>query len=338
MDDKQFEQDYKKMHTQHVPDLWDRIEAGLEEEPDRKIAVWEEKPLPLRRSGIYGLAAVASFIILIGGFAVSKQLSKAVLRSGEPDMMMAEAIETEAYKTTEPAGAMAAGAAEENGTSGELRVADADEAAVSDAAGAPGAPAAAEQMPDTVLMSVNNLQIPDNARTVEADASYFSEAVLAETDLLCEATIDSVSFGYDDSGSADHVVYEVSMGEIHYAAGYVTGGESVVVTSPIVRADADEAYLLYQMKPGNTYLLPLKETADSWELIYPFAPQIQLTAERGYVFHSGFTSLVNEQTLVTKGVQEGANDFYYDRMLSRQDDTFLSDLITLVENNVQGRK
>ena len=102
------------------------------------------------------------------------------------------------------------------------------------------------------------------------------------------------------------------------------------MNSPIVRAEGDEAWLLYQMEPGKTYLLPLKKTEGNWELLYPFAPQIQLTGKQGYLFHSGYTSLINETTQVTAGVQEGENDYFYDRMLLREDEGFLSDFLELI--------
>lgn len=336
MDEKQFEQDYKKMHTQHVPDLWDRIEAGLEDQPGRTAAAAKDKPLLLRHFTVRRLAAVASFAVLVVGITLSRQARNAVLDSAQSEMMVAETSDAPPLMADEPMGAMAAAEADGNDEAaaageadGNGALADAANGSAADSAGRSGAAS---------MMRMNALPIPDNAQTVAADAMYFSEAVLKETDLLCEATIDSVSFGYNESGIADHVVYDVRISGIHYAAGYVAGNQSIVVTSPIVQADADEAYLLYQMKQGDTYLLPLKEAAESWELIYPFAPQIELTAESGYVFHSGYTSLINEQTMVTRRQQESADDYYYDRMLSRQDDTFLSDLTTLVENSVQGRK
>ena len=83
----------------------------------------------------------------------------------------------------------------------------------------------------------------------------------------------------------------------------------------------------------ETYLLPLAETEAEghYELLYPFAPQIQMVQGQGYLFHSGYASLVNEDTFVAEKPQEGSGDFYYDRMLMREDDNFLSDLIALIE-------
>ncbi|MGL5434767.1 MAG: hypothetical protein ACRDBO_05110 [Lachnospiraceae bacterium] len=309
IDNKRFEQEYKSMQNQNVPDLWNRIEAGLDSNPDRSIPEQEKKPAPFRRSPVYVFAtAAASFAVLVTVIMLSRQAESIAPEPVRTDNVMAESAGAGSadYEVAAEAPVMAEAA----DTADEADTVEAEASAV---------------------MTVNALHIPEDARTVAADASYFSEAVLQETDLLCSVVVDSVAFGYHESGNADHVVYEVTIGEIHYASGYVSDKEPITVSSPIVQADADEAYLLYQMKQGNTYLLPLKESADGWELIYPFAPQIQMIDDRKYVFHSGYTSLINQQTFVTKGEKEGANDFYYDRMLVREDETFLSDLISLVD-------
>ena len=56
-------------------------------------------------------------------------------------------------------------------------------------------------------------------------------------------------------------------------------------------------------------------------------PQIQVAPGGGYLFHSGYASLIDDSAFVVVGQQEGDNDFYYDRMLLREDSDFLSDLI-----------
>lgn len=181
-----------------------------------------------------------------------------------------------------------------------------------------------------VIQTKTRLTVPENALTLSSDTAYFSQAILQDTELLCTGTVKDASFVYDDSGRAVGVSYQLSLSQIHYAQDYIAQTDQITVNSPIVRAEGDEAWLLYQMEPGKTYLLPLKKTEGNWELLYPFAPQIQLTGERGYLFHSGYTSLINETTQVTAGVQEGENDYFYDRMLLREDEGFLSDFLELI--------
>lgn len=290
MNKKQFAQEYREMQAQRAPDLWNRIEAGLESSPARQPEAAVRKSRPYRHFRSYGLAGAAALVLLITGVRLSGSEKGAEAPKQQPNNAVAEQAEAEVM-----AGAV-------------------------------------------TVKPVNALNIPENASTIAADASYFSEAVLAETELLCEASVTSVAFGEGESGRPDHVVYEMVIDGIYYAQGYVSEQETIEVTSPIVQAEADEAWLLYQMKPGSTYLVPLKAGTGGWELIYPFAPQIEVAADQTYIFHSGYSSLINQNTVVTKGEKEGESDFYYDRMLVRTDDNFLSDLISLVKQEVQGRK
>ncbi len=63
-----------------------------------------------------------------------------------------------------------------------------------------------------------------------------------------------------------------------------------------------------------------------------------MTGEQEYLFHSGYASLVTQDTSVAVKTPEGTNDYYYDRMLVREDGNFLSDLVSLIEREAQGRK
>ncbi len=182
------------------------------------------------------------------------------------------------------------------------------------------------------LAAYQPVTVPENALTVPEDYQYFSEAVLKDTELLCGGTVTKVSLEEDSSGRAIKVVYEMTLDQVYYAEDYITGIERITVKSPIVKTDGDQAYILYQLQPGGTYLLPLIKQDGEWELLYPFAPQIQVTGDGAYLFHSGYASLVNDTTDVVIGSQEGENDYYYDRMVLRNDEDFLSQLVSLVEH------
>lgn len=188
------------------------------------------------------------------------------------------------------------------------------------------------------LAAYQPVAVPENAVTVPEDTEYFSEAILGDTGLLCGGTVKSVELEYNESGKAVKVVYEVTLDKVYYSEDYTAGMDTLTVKSPIVETEGDEAYVLYQLQEGGTYLLPLEKRDGVWELLYPFAPQIQVTGDGAYLFHSGYASLVSGDTSVVVGNQESANDYYYDRMLLRKDDNFLSDFISLVEREAQGRK
>jgi hypothetical protein len=182
------------------------------------------------------------------------------------------------------------------------------------------------------LAAYQPVAVPENAVTTAEDSQYFSEDILRDTQLLCGGTVTNVSFEQDQSGKAVKVVYEMTLDQVYFSEDYITGTETITVKSPIVRTDGDEVYILYQLQAGGTYLLPLHKPEQDWELLYPFAPQIQVTGDGAYLFHSGYSSLMNEDTSVVIGSPEGNNDYFYDRMVLRDDKDFLSELLALIEH------
>lgn len=185
---------------------------------------------------------------------------------------------------------------------------------------------------DLNLASYQPVALPQNAATATADSMYFSEDILRDAQLLCSGTVRTVSLEQDESGKAVKVVYEMTLEQVYFAEDHTAKTETITVKSPIVRTEGDEVYILYQLQPGGTYLLPLCRQEQDWELLYPFAPQIQITGDGAYLFHTGYASLVNEDTFVVIGSPEGRNDYFYDRMVLRDDENFLSELLTLIEH------
>lgn len=196
----------------------------------------------------------------------------------------------------------------------------------------------AEGVPGVLLYSqleladYQSLSLPAQAVTVSEDVMYFSEEILEDTELLCQGTVTSVSLEPDDSGCPAFLVYEIHVDSVCYSETYTTGLTYVQVKSPIVGAVGGDNQILYQMQADASYVLPLKSADGGWELLFPYAPQIQVTPSGWYLFHSGYGSLADNSAFVVVGQQEGDNDFYYDRMLLREDSDFLSDLISLVMN------
>lgn len=348
MDEKKLEQEYRELKQQAAPDLWSRIEQNLAEHPEREGKAETSEPdvqekenvihhIPRWRNA-YGVAAAAAVIVV--SMAVNRQISSMSSKSMAPEMAMetmaAAPAMDEAWEKN-----MAAGAAPADG------VEEAEAAPVPEmAAGAEPRFMSGSTSGSSGILFYENLElaayqpltVPEQAVTVPEDAEYFSEAILGDTGLLCGGTVEHAELEYDEAGRAVKVVYQVALDKVYYSEDYTAGLEMLTVKSPIVETAGDEAYVLYQLQEGGTYLLPLRKHSDEWELLYPFAPQIQVTGDGAYLFHSGYTSLVSSETSVVVGNQEGANDYYYDRMLLRKDDNFLTDLITLVEREAQGRK
>lgn len=322
-----FEQKYKDLMHQAAPDLWSRIEGNLKEHPERVLCQDEEKEEPaiLKNSApayhtiykriTFGTAAAAAAVFLL--VMVSPRFPSVfpVRKHAEIDMELSGNSEAEA--------GMKAGMVSET-------TAAFDGNALINPEIANGKEAGILYYSQLDLASYTCLSLPAGAVTLPEDTMYFSEDILGDTQLLCLGTVMSVSFETDQSGNPAFLVYDIRLDSVCYSEDYTTDLESLTVKSPIVKADRGDNQILYQLQTGASYLIPLKKQSDCWELLFPFAPQVQVTGNGAYLFHSGYTSLTNANTFVVLGEQEGANDFYYDRMLLRDDEDFLSDFISLV--------
>lgn len=318
MGKRRFKQEYRAWKRQSAPDLWQRIEGELKEHPkrieerniqrvvDRKTNKIEAIDKKNGRKGIRcsGAAAVAAVILLMAAARWKQGI-------GVEKGAMGNKEGSETWIAAETTQWMEEESWTEKPTESEMnyQIIEAKE---------------------TKLISV-----PEDAVTVPEDSRYFSEAVLSDTELLCSGEVEDVSLEYDETGRAVMVVYQLALRQIYYAQNYISSQEKITVTSPIVKAEGDEVYILYQLQKEGTYLLPLREQEGDWELIYPFAPQIQITHTGAYLFHSGYTSLVNKETEVVVGRKEARNDYFYDRMLLRQDENFPAELLSLVKQQIE---
>ncbi len=368
MDEKRLEQEYRELKHKAAPDLWDRIEKGLKEHPrrqetetisDTEPVVWDEKSARLmeipdregkrpqkRLRRIYGMAAAAAamlaLVITVPKMTDKKSEMKSMARDAGQEIIAAETKADIGNALSEAGGEDRAGDRAEY--KAEDRTEYKAEAGTEDRAGYKAEARAEDRAEyqakagttdgilyyeELKLAAYRPMAVPENAVTVPEDSQYFSEAILKDAQLLCGGTVTKVSFEKDSSGKAVKVVYEMTLDQVYYAEDYTAGMETITVKSPIIKTDGDEVYILYQLQPGGVYLLPLCRKDKDWELLYPFAPQIQVTGDGEYLFHSGYASLVNEATSVVIGSQEGSNDYYYDRMVLRKDEDFLSDLLAL---------
>lgn len=344
------EREYRQLKRRTAPQLWSRIEGNLKEHPERETGrEWEEKEdrkgesrkggRPYRRyeaapgRAVFAAAASAAALILL---AVASPWYSDLLSLGKRAQSAVEL--SEGF----PAGAVAA---ETSAFAGESRQAE-ETTAAREAVGVTAADGASVKergrteggleragvlsVSQLKLAEYESLTLPAGAVTAAEDSMYFSEELLGDTEFLCLGTVTDVSLEAGPSGYPSLLVYEFRVDSVCYSTGYTTGLTHIRVKSPIVGAAGGESRILYQLQVGSSYVLPLKASQEGWELIFPFAPQIQAVPGGGYLFHSGFMSLTDTGTFVVIGQQEGANDFYYDRMLFRDDDHFLSDIISLV--------
>ncbi len=400
MTERQFEQKYREWKSQSAPELWDRIEQGLEDHqaPGRekeRDATAPCKKDEIRKAGnrgvkgrgsedgnggrgngavgndtggngarrrtVYvGMAAAAAIFLLLMAVPEGKQLwtGENWLRGGAAEgttgaVISEETVDAAVEEGKEAGGnevwaeglaeaggneALAEGLAETGGNEAPqeglaegLAEAGGNEASAGRLAEASAEGPAAAEWDE----AEKPLQVPEGAVTLPADAQYFSEAVLGDTQLLCSGRVEDISLEYDEEGRAVKVAYQLALQGVYYAQNYMDSHSRITVTSPIIAAEGDEVYLLYQLRREGIYLLPLRQREGDWELLYPFAPQIQITENKSYLFHSGYISLVNQETQVVRGSQEGSNDYFYDRMLLREDDNVPAELVSLIQEQAE---
>lgn len=319
------EQEYRNLKRREAPDLWSRIEESLEERQERGLVPKQEERVdrkirrPYRNPALFtgrvvlsAAASIAAVYLLMTVGPRYRDLFP-VRQRGETGAEDRDTFSGEAGRAAETTAFVAE-------TDPEREEADGETAW------------GVLYYDQLKLADYQSLSLPAKAVTVPEDAMYFSEEILEDTELLCQGTVTGVSLETDDLDRPVCLAYEVRVDSVCYSDDYITGVTHIQVKSPIVRAVGGDQQILYQLQAGASYVLPLKRQEDDWELIYPFAPQIRVTPGGGYLFHSGYASLTDEGTFVVVGQQEGVNDFYYDRMLLRDDDTFLSDLISLVKS------
>lgn len=329
------EQKYKDLMRQSAPDLWSRIEGSLKEHPDRAVCrenVRDEKAVlhgfVLSRKTVYkrmafGTAASAAAVFLM--MAAIPRISSLFPAGNQAG------TETEAFDGIQAEAGMAAETAPafEEYEATDLRTAAADEdRALADSGTL--TPAGVVLYSQLGLPAYKSLTLPAGAVTLPEDTMYFSEDILGDTQLLCLGTVTSVVLEEDPAGNPASLVYDIRLDSVCYSEDYTADFKSLTVKSPIIKSEGGSSQILYQLQAGASYLLPLKRQDTDWELLFPFAPQIQAVGNGAYLFHSGYVSLADSNTSLVVGEQEGANDFYYDRMLLREDDDFLSDFISLV--------
>ena len=187
------------------------------------------------------------------------------------------------------------------------------------------------------LADVRPVKLPTVTATQSPQTRYFTMDAFADTELLVQATVQNIDFIFNDNKEAVFVVYTVATDNVYYSEGYYPtvgrfsdGTELLTITSPIIKADD---VWMYPLQVNRTYLLPLTVTdTGAINLVFPYAPQIELSLDGFCVFHSGWQALVNDNTgyLLVECVHP--EDYFYDRMLVRPTDGFAKDLMRIIKS------
>lgn len=303
-----FEKKYRKLKNQTTPDLWNRIEAGLEPkicikdapaQEHRSPAFWYYKP-------VAALASLAVIWISIHMFSVPQRSAVS---------------ETKAAGGVDSVSEMIAGeTAAISGRKTETRFVSYQSLLL-----APSAP-------QTVPVPISQ---EGKLAALDAGTIYFSEDILADTQLFCQATVLSVSYETDEDGAALALNYELVIDKILYAQDYTKEQDKIIVKSPIIENETETDAPLYALMENRSYVLPVKKQNGDYWLVFPSAPQIEVTLNNEYVFHNGFKSLLNDSAYVVLNSPAGVQDYYYDRMFLRKDADVLTELSEIVEEKHQ---
>ena len=227
---RNFEDEYRKYAKSSAPDLWDRIEAGIDaltedkqsgnaEETKGIIAAEDNKVIRIsdydnkgesdreknstgtgtkkitHMSRYFGIAAAVACALLVVG--VTGRMGKALSSNSAAESAAAPAAASEAPAAEAPAADMAAEAAPDAYAYDEAYEAEesyeADEAAMNEAA----AYEAADEAPQTFAAETNGAVAFDDDAKSAGDAEYASEAYEAEETADMAASDDDVEESYD---------------------------------------------------------------------------------------------------------------------------------------------
>lgn len=271
---------YQGEMSQYAPDMdkmWDRIESGLEERSPRakKIVMHSRK----RAAAIWAAAA----IILIPMGYQALQFSESSIKSNET-LVVDQSMD---------------------GASNGDRFDAAEEAAEDCEPSEDGFPAG--HLPEK--MDYTELKFPretamSNMPDIENECvAYFVESeVLSQTERFVDVKVRSASYN-EEENAVEYELYDV-LGDtlLNISTAFGNGENNTLCSNQ------------YVLKIGHEYILPLGERDGKYYIVFPSAPQTELTEDGYAVFHNGWTSFMENETAYLECPRNGKDDYFYDRM------------------------
>ena len=155
----------------------------------------------------------------------------------------------------------------------------------------------------------------------------FTEDLLSESAAFIKGTVTEIAF------ENDKVIYTVLVSKVYGPSEGVDEGKSITVTNDLYTYTS-LAGSVEKLQVDRTYLIPLtlreEEGKEVYSVLYPFAPQIQMTKDGQYLYPDHYTSLdAEEAKVVEMDTEEGYG--YYGSMKLRDDESFEKDLEKLSE-------
>ncbi len=192
----------------------------------------------------------------------------------------------------------------------------------------------------TVLYSELNfadsikIDAPVALNEMQGKIAPFTENLLGESSAVIKGTVTKISFKeYQENGETQptrqSVVYEVKVDKIYYSNVSMTEGDTIIIENDLYTYTS-LASSVEQLSTNRQYILSLNDNEEELSIIYPFAPQIEITEDGKYVFPDHWTTLINDKTKTVS--MDGEDGFkYYSEIKLREDADFEIDFQKLVD-------
>ena len=316
--EKKIREKYIEMNDEAAPDmdaLWSRIEEKLPEKNEETTPVTSKPRIKMNRIVSFAVPLAACIIAVIA----LPQLMNSADNSPSPIISDGNYAED----------AQASPAAEENSDNQFNDAADnaqAEQAEQIDQAQPSGDAqdtyrSALEAYGSTVeyeMLSLNPSETvsvkPAGIRGSDNSKYFVEDEVLESTQLFCRASVKDVYF----SDGGDTVCYTLEADETIYRGSETdTEKKTITAIATVTNGEMFKDKSEYLLCENRTYLLPLRmenSVTDTYRIVFPYAPQIEITLDNYYIFHNGWNTLTDGEISDVICTSQGNDDYYYDRM------------------------
>lgn len=192
---------------------------------------------------------------------------------------------------------------------------------------------------------------PSAINAAPGKIAAFTEDLLGFSNAVIKGTVIKIRFNEfkytHDAGTPDKsddiqnttqsVIYEVRVDKIYYSTLSFEVGDVIIIENDLYTYTSLENSLV-KLNTNRQYILPIQESDSEGQylesnlsIVYPFAPQIEITADGEYLFQEHWTSLLNDKTrsvIMDIGEKDGN---FSEHMKLRDDANFEADFQTLTD-------
>ena len=196
-----------------------------------------------------------------------------------------------------------------------------------------------------------DIEAPQAIESAPGKIAAFTEDLLSFSNAVIKGTVVRIRFNefkYTlDAGTVDKsddvqgfkqsVIYEVRVDKIYYSNLSFEVGDVIIIENDLYTYTSLENSLV-KLSTNRQYILPIDESEGDVEylesnlsIVYPFAPQIEITADGEYLFQEHWTSLLNDKTknvIMDIGEKDGN---FSEHMKLRDDEGFEEDFQSLTD-------